>query len=336
MKALRVTCRFVGVLMAAGVIVGCGSQPVSTPMPRSTWLSTLPNPSKPAGWISPAAKIRGQQLLYVSQYFFIISCCPEAWVFIYPEEGSHQSPIGAIDVGGLADGIYVDVGQNLYVANQLTVTVYPPGSITPSLTLSQGLARPLYPIVDGSGNVFVSNAQRYYQNGGTVVEYHRGSSTPYQILQTPGIEADGMGFDRQGNLYVAYRAYDGTGSIEEFAPGSTQGKILGMALDQPQGLIVDSAGNILVVETASTGALTPRIDVFAPGQQTPTAEIPIPNTPNQLALRRTEPRLFIAAEGGPVYETRYPFRGKHPRLYVKEELAPPVVNGVALSNGQRF
>lgn len=255
---------------------------------------------------------------------------------MYPEQGSHQAPIGAIDVGGLPCGIYVDKRQSLYVANQLNVTVYPPGASRPSLTLSQGLSRPLYPIVDRHGNVFVSNAQRYYQNGGTVVEYHSGKTTPYRVLQTPGIEADGMDFDAQGNLYVAYRGYTGTGSIEKFAPGSTNGTILGMQLDQPQGLIVDETGNIVVVETANSGSVVPHLDLFPPGRQTPSVQIPVPNTPNQIAIRQTESRLLIAAEGGLVYQMRYPFQRKHERIYVKEDLARPVVNGVALSNGQQL
>jgi hypothetical protein len=312
---------------------------VRSPMPQGTWIPMLPSAPKAAGWLSPAAKAPSQRLLYVSQYYFIISCCPDAYVLIYPEEGNHQSPIGIIDVGGLPWGLCVDKHRNLYVANQIgTVTIYPSGSTSPSLTISQGLARPLYPIVDRYGDLFVSNADRYYKGGGTVVEYGPGSTTPNEVLQTPGSEADGMDFDRQGNLYVAYRTSAGTGSIAEFAPGSTQGTVLGMTLNQPQGVIVDPHGNILVVETGDTGGsvVGPHIDVFAPGRRTPSAELSIPNIPNQLAIRQTEPRLFIAAEEGPVYGIRYPFPHKHPRLYVKEEVAPPYIQGVALSNGQHF
>jgi hypothetical protein len=356
MVDLRLGRYALSVYAAIAIVAGCGvlRQPqdevpsygmqgavpqgaVRSPMPQGTWIPMLPSASKRAGWLSPAARVPGQPLLYVSQYYFIISCCPDAYVFIYPEEGNHQFPIGIIDVGGEPWGLYVDRHRNLYVANQVgTVTVYPPGSTSPSLTYYHDLYRPLYVIVDSSGaHVFVSQAARNYQGGGTVVEYQLGSTDRYQVLQTPGIEADGMDFDRQGNLYVAYRSSDGTGSIEEFAPGTTQGKILGMSLNQPQGVIVDKAGNIIVVETANT-SIGPHIDVFPPGQLTPSVELPIPNIPNQLAIRQTEPSLFIAAEEGPVYGIRYPFLGEHSRLYVKEELAPPYVEGVALSNGQHF
>src|ERR1700722_15168492 len=105
--------------------------------------------------------------------------------------------------------------------------------------ISHDVARPLYPIVDRYGDLFVSNADRYYKGGGTVVEYGPGSTTPNEVLQTPGSEADGMDFARQGNLYVPDPPSAGTGSIAEFAPGSTQGTVLGMTRNQPQGVIVE-------------------------------------------------------------------------------------------------
>jgi hypothetical protein len=352
MKASRLG---VGALIAAGMLAGCGvlqqaqdetapngmregSVPpaVVRPMPQGTSIPVHRRGPKRSGWLSPAAKVPGQRLIFVSQEY-------DDNVVIFPEKGNHQSPIGMITTGvNYPWGLYVDKHGTLYVANQgysnaSTVTAYPAGSKSPSLTFSQGLARPLYPIVDSSGDVFVSNAGSYstyggsYADGGTVVEYQSGSTSPYQVLQTPGIEADGMDFDQQGNLYVAYRTSDGTGSIEEFAPGSTQGTVLGMSLNQPQGVLVDNKGNIVAVETGGTN----RIDVFPPGQQTPSVEVPIANSPNQLAIRQTEPRLFIAAEGGTVYGVRYHFLRKHPRPYVKEGLNT-VIQGVALSNGLDF
>ncbi|MGA2758732.1 MAG: hypothetical protein ABSF08_00245 [Candidatus Cybelea sp.] len=352
MKASRLG---VGALIAVGMLAGCGvlqqaqdetapsgmragSVPAALrPMPQGTSIPVHRRGPKRSGWLSPAAKVPGHRLIYVSQEY-------DASVVIFPEKGNHQSPVGMITEGVNSPwGLYVDKHGTLYVANQgsyysgtSTVTEYPSGSKSPSVTFSQDLARPMYPIVDSSGDVFVSNAGSYSAygdsyGGGTVVEYQSGTTSPYQVLQTPGIEADGMDFDQQGNLYVAYRTSDGTGSIVEFAPGSTQGTVLGMSLNQPQGVLVDNKGNIVVVETGAAS----RIDVFPPGQQTPSVEVNVANTPNQLATRQTEPRLFIAAEGGTVYGIRYHFLRKHPRAYVKEELGS-LIQGVALSNGISF
>lgn len=129
----------------------------------------------------------------------------------------------------------------------------------------------MFPIVDSGGNLWVSNA-----NNGTVVEYPKGSSRAFQVLQigaspAPAVEADGMDFDTQGNLYVAYRTSYCCpgGSIEEFTPGSTQGTILGMSLNEPQGVIVDKNGNIIVAETG-TDPHVDRVDFFPPETTTPT------------------------------------------------------------------
>src|SRR5215469_15239060 len=146
---------------------------------------------------------------------------------IFPSMGRNQSQVGTITAGvDLPYGIWFDRGtQSLYVANQSNNTV----------------------TVDRYGDLFVSNA-----NDGTVVEYLAGSTNVYQVLQTPGVEADGMAFDHQGHLYVAYRTCpSGDGSIEKFAPGSNQGRVIGMTLSDPQGVTVDYKGDIIVDETGT-------------------------------------------------------------------------------------
>jgi len=298
---------------------------LSAPIPQGT---PIPKPAKkPArpGWLSPPAQ--SGPLMYVAD--------DGGEVYIYPESGYNQSPIGMITSGINGTwGLYVDQNGNLYAANtgNNTVTVYPPGSIDPSATYSQDLNRPLYPIVDGSGNLWVSNA-----NNGTVVEYRAGSTNPYQVLQTLGVEADGMDFDQQGNLYVAYRTTDGVDSIEKFIPGSTQGQTLGMTLNQPQGVIVDRRGNVLAVETG--GPTKRRIDdvlVFSPGANTPkfTLKLPKGAVPNQLAITADESLLFVASwTNGAVYVTGYPLR-KRSSWTVLDDVQGAY--GIALSNGQVF
>lgn len=328
MKSQGVARHVLTVGAAAAMLVGCAngtrdavSQETMTrgAMPRASSVPARPRGPKRAGWLSPAAKVPGQQFIYVSEEY-------TDEVVIYPEKGSLQSPIGTITAGVSGPwGLYVDKYRTLYVTNQgnNTVTAYPAGASTPGLEYSKELSRPLYTIVDRYGNVFVGNA-----NNGTVVEYIGGFRTQYKVIQTAGNEVDGMDFDQQGNLYVAYRSGSG-GSIEEFAPDSSNGTILGMTLDQPQGLIVDSSGNILVVESGSG-----RIDVFPPGQQTPSLEVPIPNSPNQLAIRQSEASVVVAAEGGTVYGIRYPFT-RHPRVHVKD-VPNAIIQGVAFSNDQHF
>ncbi len=326
-------CTLIACAVSA-ILAGCGGAqsaigpqgPVESPTnahspsPQATLLAMPRSIPKRTGWVSRAA--RTAPVIYAAN---------GSQVLIYPEKGFLQNPIGMITGIGYAYGLSVDKNGNLYVADATnnTVLVYPPGSTSPSQTYSQDLSRPLYPIVDGSGNLWVSNA-----NNGTVVEYLNGSTSANQVIQTPGTEADGMDFDQQGNLYIAYRNSSGSpsSSIEEFTPGSTHGQTLGMTLNQPQGLIVDSNRNILVVETGGTN----RIDLFPPGAELPSVDVPVlSDTPTELAIKQNEGTLFVSALSGTIYGKRYPFGAAQRPPYIKDE-AHSQIQGIALSNGQRF
>jgi len=329
--------------VAIALLAGCGALPFdsaqgrlpqddmqppsSAPgaVPQATPLTTGPTGITAAGWLSPEART-GKARVYVASQ-------SGSGVLIYAEEAGGKL-MGEITAGISAPyGLYVDQNGTLYVANNGndTVTAYPAGSKSPSSTWSQDLQSPLYPIVDGNGDLFVSN-----QGNGTVVEYPSRSTSAHQVLQTPGRETDGMDFDSQGNLYVAYRTSDRqhAGGIEEFAPGSTQGKILPMKLIAPQGLVIDHRGNILVVETETKD----RIALFPPGHKFKSASITFPpgygSILTQLAIKADEKELFASAIDGAVFTTAYPF----PQSGTLSALlkADASLQGMALSNGQTF
>jgi len=76
---------------------------------------------------------------------------------IFPLTGPNQPQIGSISYGLETPwGLSLDVNNALYVANvEGTVTVYPYGSTSPSMTYSHvGVA--LYALADSTGHVFVS------------------------------------------------------------------------------------------------------------------------------------------------------------------------------------
>jgi len=327
-KALGLSLGAFG-LCTVTMLAGCGQSQstIQTPQvaPQGTPLPPMPTGIRPAGWLSPQA-VTGGALIYVAYY-------SASEVLIYPEAGGQ--PVGEITDGVSAPyGPYVDQNGTLYVANRSsnTVTTYPAGSTSPSNTWSQDLNSPLYPIVDGDGDLFVSNS-----GNGTIVEYQPGSTSAYKVLQTPGSEVDGMDFDSKGNLYAAYR----TGSekreaaIEEFALGTTQGTVLITKMSAPQGLIVDSSGNILVVET--TGK-TSGLDFFPRKHKKPSKVIAAPSGDalTQLAMEANQSKLFASAiydEWG-VFTIPYPFS---PSGTLAELIqTPSVIEGVAISNGQTF
>lgn len=338
MGSLTVGRCALSVSVAAILFAGCGqSQPElgqsqaapQAPLSRAFSATPIPPPPtgiRPQGWLSPSAKrpnTSSNPVIYVAQQF-------NSGVLVYPETGGPS-------IGDITDGVFgpyglcVDKNGTLYVANEVgnTVTAYPAGSTTPSTTWSQDLDNPLYPIVDGSGDLFVSN-----QGNGNVVEYRPGSTAASQVLKTPGKETDGMDFDSQGNLYVAYRKSNlrRNGGIEEFAPGTTQGHILPMKLNEPQGLIVDASGNIIVVVTGHAD----RIELYKPGHRLWAQKIPAPQgaTLTQIAIEANQSELFAATIEGSVSTIAYPFPPSGTLTQLED--AGFGIQGIALSNGQTF
>jgi DNA-binding beta-propeller fold protein YncE len=326
---MKDSVRAVLMIGAVALFAGCGGSPqiaqtaspqlqgdaASTPLPRAA----VPNSASRPLLHYPR---RSHALLYVADDY-----APS--VDIFPLTGPNRKQIGSISNGiDYPWGLSVDSNNSLYVANGGygggTVTVYPYGSQSPSMTYSP-MYRALYALADSAGHVFVSGYNRHHQ--GHVLEFNAGRNhvIAYQQL---GSETDGMAEDGQGNLYVAYR---GVGklrlsSIVEFAPGLKNMRHLGMKIDQPQGLLVDSAGNIVVVESVAD-----RIDVFPPEATTPSVTVTISAIGNlaELAMQNNETTLWVASEGGFVYSMPYPLTPSTvPTEY--EEIAGES-NGIAVS-----
>jgi DNA-binding beta-propeller fold protein YncE len=240
----------------------------------------------------------GQPLLYVGND-------NSSAVDIFPLTGPNQKQIGSIAFGvKFPWGLSVDSNKSLYVANagNGTVTVYPYGSYIPSMTYSP-FAAALYALADSAEHVYVSGWNRHHV--GHVIEFNAGSNVVIAHRQL-GSETDGMAEDRQGNLYVAYRAGGKfhISSIAEFSgSGLKHMRLLGMSVDQPQGLLVDSAGNIIVVESAAD-----RIEVFPPGATTPSVTVTVSGIGYlaELAMQNSETTLWVSSQDGYVYWMPYP------------------------------
>jgi hypothetical protein len=264
--------------------------------------AATPLPSGAVSHRTPKALARypqtGQPLLYFGDGSYDA-------IDIFPLTGPNQKQVGSI-----SDGIYgpwglsLDANDSLYVANSSrgNVTVYPYGSTSPSMTYSNGVHEPLYALADSSGHVFVSGRNPGRHNKGEVFEYNAGSSVPIAHSRL-GSEADGMAVDGKGNLYVAYRRTGPNCSIAEFGPGLSDKLLLGMIIDQPQGLVLDSAGNVVVVESAYD-----RIKVFPPGAKTPSVTITLSGIGHlaELGMQSSETTLWVSSEGGYVYSMPYP------------------------------
>ena len=194
------------------------------------------------------------------------------------------------------------------------------------MTYSNGVREPLYALADSEGHVFVSGRDPGPHNRGALFEYNAGTNFPitHTLL---GSEDDGMALDGKGNLYVAYRRTGPNCSIAEFGPGLKNKRLLGMTIDQPQGLLVDSAGNLVVVQSGYDN-----IDVFPPGATTPSVTVTIRSIGNlaQLAMQNSETTLWVSSEDGYVYSMAYPLTAS--TVATQYENISSIGNGIAVTN----
>jgi len=227
---------------------------------------------QPRAWLSPEAKT-GKGLLYVSSY-------NSNFVSIYKQKGTNQSPIGTITAGlSGPEGMAVDRKLNLYVANTSnnTVTVYPPGQTSPSTTYSQSLSEPAGVAVGTDGTVYVENL------GNSIVEYPAGSTSPSHVISaTFPIDA---ALDSSNNLYVTYDFC----CVEKFAPGSTTGTDLGIVLSANGGIQIDGSNNVVVANQVNT----PMIEVFPPGQTSPSQVFGQEGDPNPIRFDHKAKHLYV-------------------------------------------
>ncbi|HEY5311398.1 MAG TPA: autotransporter-associated beta strand repeat-containing protein, partial [Pirellulales bacterium] len=160
-----------------------------------------------------------------------------------------------------------DPSGNLYVESSAedAVTEFAKGSTTLGATYNTGLVQPQALAFDSGGDLYVMN-----RDNDSVSEFGSGSTTVPIATYSAGLSTPaGMVFDSSGNLYVANFEGVGSGTVTEFAPGSTTPSATyttGAGRPGPDSLALDSHGNLYV---ANYGANT--VVEFAPGNTTPIA-----------------------------------------------------------------
>ena len=260
------------------------------PQYRSRTLVWQPNGGK--GWISPDAK--NQRLVYVSDE-------GGQAVYIFPQQGQNQAPIGKITNGLAApNGLFVDKLKKLYVCNfgGGTVKVYHHGAINPTRTLT-GAGSAIDVVVGLDGTVYVSNWDS--GSSGTLLEYPRGHNAPTVTININGA-SEGLALDSGNNLYVAYNdASFNDGEVLKFAPGSTVGTNLGIHVGSVGGETIDTQDNLLLDDQSIPG-----VDVFPPGATQPSKVIKGFALAFDIALRKGGTRLWVTDPFTAVNEVTYP------------------------------
>lgn len=250
-------------------------------------------------------------------------------VAIYPAGVANPSQIGTI-TSGLAGplGTAVDDKGTLYVTNSSnnTITEYPKGATSPSVTISNGLSFPGAVAVSNNGTIAVSEFP-----SGTIVEYKPGATSPamsMSLLTYP----EGLAWDSKGNLYAAWNVNNGgglTGHVSKCA--HLQAVCLDQGITgagQTGGITLDSKGDIVLADQTNSV-----INVYGPGQTSPLRTI---NTaghdPAKLALNASETRLYVADIADSMIVT-YAYPSGKPGFTITNGLSG--ATGVSLSPGAK-
>jgi hypothetical protein len=186
-------------------------------------------------------------------------------IAIYDLERFGTPKIGQITKGGTDPGGFsIDAEGALYVANYNgepggTVTIYPAGATSPSLTISDGLSEPIDTAVDTNGDLYVANRGSVP----SIVVYPPGQITPSATITSNLIrEPNALAFDANRDLYFS----DDEAGISEIPYGSQQPVSLNLqGLSRPSGLALDPTNGNLIVSDVTHD----QVFVYAPGDPKP-------------------------------------------------------------------
>lgn len=226
------------------------------------------------GWMSPHAKKR---LLYVS-----LTSSNLVDVYKIPS----YALVGQISDGIEApEGMATDKNGNLYVTNLTaeTVTVYPKGATSPSLTLSVPYS-PVDVTITKKNTVLVADL------GGEVDVYPPGATSRSSRLTFPGLyQPAGVAVDAQNDVYVVGWSSQNKPMAVEFPDLSATGKNLNLTgIDSPTGVLVDSEGNLAVSDD-----VLPGVNIYPPGSTSPSKTIANTESPDRSAFNRAESLIYV-------------------------------------------
>ena len=213
----------------------------------------------------------------VEQEFFISDAGSDVFIF----KNSTYKKTGTTSKGlSDADGMWVDVKGNLYVANATgpNVLEYKKGAGSPVCRYSARLSNPVNVTTDKSGNVYVADF------GGSAVREYGQCSNKVKSQITIN-QPEGVAVDEKGNIFVAYFGPSG-GNFEKFTNG--KGKMLDANVTSPGGIILDKNGNLIADDQGGS------IDLIKPPYATAKILVRGLSDPFHASLNAKEDLLFNA------------------------------------------
>ena len=287
---VRLSFSYAALASSAAMLAACSmSNSAATPAIASNGAQALPGVLAQVASSGPL-QAAGNGRIYVSNG-------RSNSVDIYAKIPPHRL-IGTITQGiSGPNALAVDSAGDLFVSNvgDATVTVYPPGSSTPSKTYRRGfnarLTNPLTVAVGKDGTMYLVNYTHVGMESQVLI-YPPGMMSPSMAIDLTG-GADGLAVDPSNDLYVSENTSTG-GRVLKFAPGSTNGVDLGISVHFAGGLALDRKLDLLVCDQTA-----PSIDVFPPGSTQPSLVINQGFVdPYGMAFGEFFQRLYVADSAG--------------------------------------
>jgi len=262
------------------VLVACSSSSVPMSAGSSPSIAAASSHVVPQVRILPGPKVMGPLLLPLaprpwnlprrwprtkSGQILFVADPNDNQVLMYDPTQANPSPLGSITEGINGPmGVAVDKLGQVYVVNigNNTVTIYPHGSVSPSLTIEKGLWAPAGIGVDSKGNVFVANEEQF------VTGYRPGRKTPFETIpfRTIGCQAIGLAVDAADTVWVVCDNLDSLWTIARGKKKAQNANLSG--LGGPMGVSFGRDGMMYVSNYAASNVL-----VFAPGTTSPALTI---------------------------------------------------------------
>jgi hypothetical protein len=352
MRTLIASAQLLGI--AAFVSVGATACTSSSAVPPTLGAASMPV-SGPAGAAStiavhgdrfqqPTAQLdrqdrqtakRAKPLLYVAAF-------AANAVFVYDQsEKSPAKPLYKI-TNGISDpnGIATDTSGNLYVTNELSnaVTIYPPGSQTPTEAITSGMNLPFDVAVDSSGDIFVANdpsGQSPY-----IDEYLSGQTSPaytWYPPQSTSITITGLalapaqtGATLEATYYTSDQYGNPHGDLMQCYAGNPSCSNDGYSFGRTAGIAVASAQpfDLLVADQSAPGLWSLKASN--------TKLLHTSYGPWFMALNPSRTRLFVSDGGSEVFEYTYPRMKLKKTFIASGGYEGPFVTGVAVTPSGAF
>lgn len=253
------------ILLAGALVVpfvaACASQSVTTPLqaPESARVQSVRADIRfglTPKQIESADSQRGSGYFHRTKHkatLFVSDIDSDA-IRLFPANKTNPKQNGSITTGiDLPVNVAVDPHGMLYVANNgnSTVTEYPFGTTSPSVTLSgTPLVYPNGIAVDNQGTVYVTSGAT--AGSCYVLVYPKGASTPSEQINGFDLPV-GLAIDKSGNLYVGDALQNVVWKVPKGSTTPTKLSLSG--LDDPTGLAIDPSDNLWVANDENSTVL---------------------------------------------------------------------------------